>query len=114
MFDISTVNRRYFEIKIKVSLEETVKDEIVNVEKEVDLEVKPPKLKALKKISSLSENREEEAIGNLSQALKMILCNNRTNYVVSDEIIDELDLDEMNGILTEYFKWLAKEKNSKN
>jgi hypothetical protein len=98
MFDLSAVNRRYFSIKLN----------------DLELEVEPPKLKALKKITSLSKARDEDAITDLAQAVGMILSKNKKKYIVSDEIIDELDLDQMSDILTAYFEWLGKEKTSKN
>jgi hypothetical protein len=98
MFDISTVNRRYFVIKLN----------------DLKLEVEPPKLKVLKKITSLSKSRDEDAIDDLAEAVRMILSKNKKKYVVPSEIIDELDLDQMSDILTAYFEWLGKEKTSKN
>jgi len=98
MFDISTVNKRYFNIKIG----------------DLTLEVEPPKLKVLKKITSLSKSRNEDAMDDLSEAVGMILSKNKSEYKVPQEVIDELDLDQMNEILTAYFEWLSKEKNSKN
>jgi len=98
MFDLNEVNRRYFTIKLN----------------DLVLEVEPPKLKALKKITSLSKSREEDSITDLAEAVQMILSKNKKKYAVSDEIIDELDLDQMSDILTAYFEWLGKEKSSKN
>jgi hypothetical protein len=98
MFDLSTVNRRYFSIKLN----------------DLELEVEPPKLKALKKITSLSKARDEDAIEDLAEAVGMILSKNKKKYVVPNEVIDELDLDQMSDILTAYFEWLGKEKTSKN
>jgi hypothetical protein len=98
MFDLSTVNRRYFSIKLN----------------DLELEVEPPKLKALKKITSLSKARNEDAITDLAEAVRMILNKNKKKYIVSEEIIDELDLDQMSDILTAYFEWLGNEKTSKN
>jgi len=98
MFDLNEVNRRYFTIKLG----------------DLVLDVEPPKLKALKKITSLSKSREEDAITDLTEAVQMILSKNKKKYVVSDEVIDELDLDQMSDILTAYFEWLSKEKSSKN
>lgn len=97
MFDISTVSKRYFDIRING----------------VILEVEPPKLKALKKITNLSKSKDEEAIDDLTEAVKMILSKNKSKYDVT-ELIDELDFDQLNQILTAYFEWLAREKNSKN
>jgi hypothetical protein len=98
MFDINTVAKRYFTIKL---------DDMV-------LEIEPPKLKVLKKITSLSKARNEDAMEDLAEAVGMILSKNKSSYKVPQEIIDELDLDQMNEILTAYFQWLNREKNSKN
>lgn len=78
------------------------------------LEVEPPKIKTLKKIISLSKARSEETMNDLAEAVCMILNKNKSSYVVASEIIDELDLDQLNEILTAYFEWLSKEKSSKN
>lgn len=98
MFDISTISKRYFSIKIG----------------EIALEVESPKLKTLKKITSLSKSRNEEAMDDLAEAVHIILNKNKTKYVVSEEFVDELDFDEMNEILTAFFEWLAKSKDSPN
>jgi len=44
----------------------------------------------------------------------MILNKNKDKQTVSNEIMEELDLDQLSGILTAYFEWLGKEKTSKN
>ncbi len=98
MFDISTVSKRYFGIKLG----------------DLSLEVEPPKIKALKKITALSKSRDEDAMDDLSTAVGMILSKNKSGYTVPDSVIDDLDLDQMNEILTAYFEWLAKSKNSPN
>lgn len=98
MFDMNTISKRYFSIKIG----------------DLTIEVEPPKLKALKKITALSKSRSEDTITDLAEAVGMILSKNKSKSNVSDEIIDELDLDQMSAILTAYFEWLGKEKNSPN
>ncbi|MCT8978309.1 hypothetical protein N4T77_17105 [Clostridium sp. CX1] len=98
MFDISTVSKRYFNIKIG----------------DLALEVEPPKLKTLKKVTALTKSKNEEAVDDLAEAVRMILSKNKNGYEVPEELIDELDLDQMNEILTSYFGWLAKSKNSPN
>ena len=95
MFDINAINKRYFNIKIG----------------EVILDVEPPKIKSLKKIVSLSKNRNEDA---LSEAISLILSRNKTGYVVPDEMIDELDMDQYNAILIEFFKWIGEVKSDPN
>lgn len=98
MFDINIVAKRYFEVKLN----------------DMILEIEPPKLKTLKKITSLSKARNEDAMDDLAEAVGMILSKNKAGYKVPQELIDELDLDQMNEVLTAYFQWLNKEKNSKN
>ena len=98
MLDINTISRRYFNIKING----------------MELEVEPPKIKVLRKIVDLSKNRGENAIDELSEAVKMILSKNKTGYKVPDDVIDDLDMDQYLTILTEYFKWLTEVRNSPN
>lgn len=106
MFDINTISKRYFSIKLNIEIDEEIK--------ELVLEVEPPKLKALKKITALSKVKNEDTIEELSEAIGMILSKNKSKYNVPSEVIDELDLDQMSEILTAYFGWLAKTKNSPN
>lgn len=96
MFDVSTINKRYFDIKIA----------------KLELEVEPPKVKTLKKILKLSESKD--SLSDLAEAVKMVLNKNKSGYVVSDKITDELDYDQLDGILTAFFEWLGKSKNSPN
>ena len=108
MFDIGTVNKRYFEVRLQVTNDE---GEVTN---NIKVEVEPPKLKVLKKITSLSKSRQEDAINDLTEAIEMLLNKNKAKSKVQDEFIEELDLDQMNELLTEYFEWLNKSKNSPN
>ena len=108
MFDISTVNKRYFEVKLHATNDE---GEII---KSINIEVEPPKLKVLKKITSLTKSRQEDAINDLTEAIEMLLNKNKAKSKVPNEFIEELDLDQMNELLTEYFEWLNKSKNSPN
>jgi hypothetical protein len=98
MFDINSINRRYFEIKLN----------------DTALEVEAPKVKTLKKIMSLSKVRNEDAMDELAEAVRTLLSKNRSGYKVADELVDGLDLDQLNGILTAYFEWLTGNKNSPN
>lgn len=114
MFDINTINKRYFDIKLSVVLTKIVDG--VEVEKKVNLklEVEPPKVKMLKKLVSLSKNRNEDAMDDLTITIGKILSKNKAGQKVSDEVMDELDYDQLTGILDAYFDWLGKEKNSPN
>jgi hypothetical protein len=98
MFDINKINKRYFDIKMG----------------DLKLQVEPPTKKMLNKITSLSAASSEDAIDGLYEAVGMLLRKNKSKTKVEDEIIDELDFDELNAILTAYFGWLSNEKNSPN
>jgi len=106
MFDLNTVNMRYFGIKLTVMVEET--------KKELVLEVEPPKLKALKRITTLSKSRKEEMLDDLTEAVGIILSKNKDHKKVTEEFMGELDFDQLLAILDAYFEWLGKEKNSPN
>jgi uncharacterized protein YrzB (UPF0473 family) len=105
MFDLNTINKRYFDINI------SVKDDD-GKEHNISLQVEPPKIKTLKKIVSLSKNKDDE--DSMSQAISLILSKNKTGSKVPDSVIDELDMDQYTAILTAYFKWLGEVKNDPN
>lgn len=114
MFDISTVSKRYFGIKIEVEDENGKKYK-------ADIEVEPPKLKALKKLASITKtvsdkkaDDEDGAIDDLQDAMRIILNKNKARQKVSSELIENLDTDQMEGILEAFFDWLSAEKNSPN
>lgn len=99
MFDLSAINKRYFEIKIN----------------EIVLEVEPPKVKTLKKIVNLQKNaRREDGLDDMTDAVIKLLSKNKDRREVPVELIDDLDFDELSQILTAFFEWLTGVKNSKN
>ncbi|NFF80438.1 hypothetical protein FDA09_11815 [Clostridium botulinum] len=108
MFDIKSVNQRYFEVKLSVTND--IGEEIKNIV----VQVEPPKLKVLKKITTISKAKKEDAIENLTDSIRMMLNKNKARLIVPEEFIDELDLDQMNELLTKYFEWLSNTKNSPN
>lgn len=96
MFDVSVISKRYFDIKIG----------------DLTLEVEPPKVKTLKKIIHLSKSKD--SMNDLVEAVKIILNKNKSGYVVSDKVTDELDYDQLDAIMTAFFEWVGKNKNSPN
>jgi hypothetical protein len=107
MFDISTINKRYFGIKLTITDDE-------DKERSIEIEVEPPKVKVLKNLMKVRKTANEDAMNELSEAIRKMLSKNKANYIVPIEYIDELDSDQMVEILNAYFEWLGKEKNSKN
>lgn len=98
MFDINTISKRYFRIKIN----------------NIEIDVEPPKLKTLRKITSLAKAKNEDAIDDLIEAVKIMLSKNKLGYQVQDDLVDELDFDQLLEILTAYFKWIGEVRNSPN
>lgn len=107
MFDVSKVNKRYFEIKL------TAVDE-KDKEHSITIEVEPPKIKALKKLIAVSKSADKDAIDDLAEAVRSLLSKNKSKYKVSMEYIDALDFDELQGVLLAYFNWVSDEKKDPN
>ena len=111
MFDISTVSKRYFEIKLSYT------DESGQPHK-AELEVEPPKVKTLSKIITLSkvhdDDPEENVMENMTTAIQLLLSKNKTGYKVPVEYISDLDYDQMEEICTAFFKWLNHNRELKN
>lgn len=105
MFDIKGVNKRYFGITLY--LEEDEK------EKSVSINVEPPKVKTLKKLTSLANSSEDKVIDELEEAIIELLSKNKERIKIN-EYVEELTIDEMTELLTAFFKWLNEEKKAKN
>ncbi len=98
MFDISIVNKRYFQIRLGT----------------VQLDVEPPKVKVLKKITALLNAGEDEAVDAVIDAVSLILNKNTSGYTVTRELIEDLDFDQLTAIMTAYSEWLSRVRNSPN
>lgn len=99
MLDICAIKRRYFDVKIG--------DVVLNIE--------PPQKKIYNKIVDLTKSKEiEEVTDNLYLVTEMILNKNKTGYKVPMETIESLDSDQINEIITQYFKWLSESKQLPN
>lgn len=96
MLDLNKVSKRYFDIKIDT----------------LTLKVEPPKMKTIKKVLALTKCKDEEAIDDIAEALRMILSKNSKGYQVPAEVIDELDFDQMLLIIEEFFKWMNEARKS--
>jgi hypothetical protein len=102
MFDVNLIKKRYFKLKING----------------IVVELSPPKIKVLKKITSLSKGAEDaqdgEVIEDLTEAVKLMLSNNKAKTKIPDELVEDLDFDELVEILKSYFTWLKNTKNNPN
>ena len=102
MFDLNSVNKRYFGVTLH--LEDS---------REVQINVEPPKLKTLKKLTTLSKSNPENVVSDLEEALAEVLNKNREKINI-EEYVEEMTIDEMQQLLTAFFTWLNKEKQAKN
>ena len=114
MFDLASVNRRYWEIKLKVTSDLIVDEVVKKVEKEIVLEIEPPTKKMLNKIIKLRSGKEEDTMDDLYEAVGMILNKNKTGKKISDEVIEKFNYDEINEIITKYFEWLGETQKNPN
>lgn len=105
MYDMTKLKKRYFDMKLKSG-------KIINIE--------PPKLKILKKISSLSSVKDnddlsETDIANLSEAVTLAFNKNRQNFKITAEKVEEdYDMIEIVDFLNNYFNWVNQIQDSKN
>lgn len=95
MLNLNLINGRYY----TVVLFETM----------LELELEPCKLKTIRKFQKLTKNAGEEDLIDITAE---ILNKNKNKVIVSDKMIGELDIDQMNELLLGYFNWIAKEKTA--
>lgn len=99
MLDVNKISKRYFDIKIE----------------DIELRVEPPKLKTLKKIKELAKSKDDDADEQMIEAVRLLLSKNASGKNVPSELIDELDTDQINEILTQFFNWMSEvRKNDPN
>ena len=82
-------------------------------EKSVSINVEPPKVKTLKKLTSSANSSEDKAIDKFEEVIIELLNKNKERIKVN-EYVEELTIDEMTELLTAFFKWLNEEKKAKN
>lgn len=106
MYDMTSLITRYFTVKFRNGLQ---------------LDVEPPKLKALKKIlkvASVDTNNlkdVENMFEDMTEALSIALSKNKQNRKMTvDEIDDLLDIDEIIDLLNHYVVWIERINSSKN
>lgn len=107
MLEISAISKRFFSVKI------TVTDESEK-EKSISLEIEPPKIKTLKKLIAVSKSSNEDAMDDLTEAVRKLLNKNKAKYEVPQDFIEALDFDQLQEVLNGYFDWLKESQNSPN
>jgi hypothetical protein len=102
MLDLTTVNRRYFPVKLNGRV----------------LEVEPPKLKTLNKlvgISKAASNGDIDAFTEMTPLIAQLLSKNKKNIRISPAAVEEnLDSDSMVLLLSEFIAWINREKSDPN
>lgn len=116
MYDITCVSKRYFPVKL------TAEDDDGEIHTTI-VEVGPPRLKTLRELMdvavSSSSAKEEGAVTEnvmveLRDSIKKLLSKNKAGYIVSDDYVEAMDFDQMNGLLNAFFEWMAETKKVKN
>lgn len=107
MFDVSQIQKRYFEIRLTVETED-------GQTHKVELQVEPPTVKQLERLTAVAKASETEVLAELRDAVGSILSKNKTRYRVPDSYIENLDFDQLSGIMAAYMEWVAEEKKAKN
>ena len=107
MYDVASVNKRYFDITLHVTGED-------GAVQDVKLAVEPPKVKQLRKLMDAAKPENTEAMDELRDVVRDMLSKNKSGYQVPDEYVDELDLDQLLGILVAYFEWVQGVRKAKN
>ncbi|WP_294405584.1 hypothetical protein [uncultured Clostridium sp.] len=107
MFDVKSVNARYFEVKLSLT------DDNGEIIKSIDVEVEPPKVKVLKRLTGLTKSKEN-TMEELTECINLILNKNKTKSTIPVEYIDDMDFDEMQNLILKYFEWLSSAKNLPN
>jgi len=105
MLDINNINQRYFEISFAIEDGEHIRN--------IELKVLPPKVKTLRKFSNIKTDGDD-VVNQLVDAVVTLLNRNSSGYKVSQDIIEELDLDQIDAIFTSYMEWVHKTKNDPN
>jgi len=94
MLDLNLVNSRYFEVKVGKFV----------------LGLEPCKLKTMRKFQKLAKNAEDDE--DIIDIAAAILNKNIKKIKISDEAIGEMNIDQLNTLLYEYFSWIANEKTA--
>ena len=106
MFDMRNLETRFFDVRLPNGLK---------------LEVEPPKLKVLKAITAMAKidmesiTEETDVFDALADALSKALSKNKQNKTITtDFILENMNIDQMQGLLMEYFTWVGEIQNTKN
>lgn len=104
MYDVSQVQKRYFDIRL------LVEDEDGQIRK-VELQVEPPSVKMMDRLTSVAG---EDAVKELSSAVRDMLSKNKSGFQVPDVYVEKLDIDQLTGIIKAFMEWVQTEKKAKN
>ena len=98
---VASTAKRYFDLTI-----ETERGE------DIVLALKPPSVSALTELTSLAEaaTAGKNVFGVLRGSVADMLRRNKNGVEVPDEIIDDLDYDQLIGILQAFLIWVREER----
>lgn len=105
MFDVSSVNQRFFGVTLHV-MDEAGEDHALL------LQVEPCKMKTLKGFLALQHESGEEVLNKLQDLVLKVLRKNKGRKEVPAEYAEEMTIDELTGLLAAYFGWINKTHKS--
>lgn len=101
MYDMTKVKKRYFDMKLSNGK---------------FIQIEPPKIKDLKKITEISHKSGEEMtakdLDDIYTIIKLIMNKNKQNYKVPTELIESMDLDSIYEFINAYIEWLNSVKKN--
>ena len=100
MLNFSAMKKRYFTIQF---------------EDGTKVELTPPKMKVLRVVSDITSQSGTEAAPELITACALILSGNSKKKKYTEKFVeDNLDIDEVHTLISEYFSWVSGIRNDPN
>jgi len=106
MFDTGTLAKRFFDITLRLDTDEG--------EKVVKLEVLPHTVKILKMLDNLRKQDSQTDVDGLVALVSKLMSRNKSGYVLSEELVEAMDFDDIMAIFRAYTEWIRATKATKN
>jgi len=99
MFDMSTIAKRYFNVKMG----------------DLTLDVEPPKVSTYKEILRLLEEETPDKYKAMNDALQKAFLSNKQGIKITAKMIDDAySTDEIKLVLAVYINWIDETKSDPN
>ena len=109
-FDASEIVSRTFNVKFSVRLEDEKGNES---QKQIDIDVYPPRVKDLRRLSEVQRKAQKDSdIDDLPRVLADTLSNNKSHKRITEDIVDALNEEVMQALLSAFLDWVSDTKNN--